>query len=51
MHVDAGILETIIKLADLTRVQWVSPITARILMEVWIDSPYSLAAVVPEKIM
>jgi len=47
-NVDFEILGIIIKLADLTRVQWVSPITARMLMEAVIGSPSSLAAAVPE---
>jgi hypothetical protein len=42
--VDAAILETLIRLADLTRVQWVSPTAARMLVEAGCDSVSMLAA-------
>ncbi len=42
--VDVAILETLIRLADLTRVQWVSPTAARMLMEAGYDSISKVAA-------
>jgi len=41
--VDTAILETLVRLADLTRVQWVSPTAARMLMEAGYDSASKLA--------
>ena len=43
-EIDAAILETLIKLANLTRVQWVSPTVARMLMEAAYDSVSRVAA-------
>jgi hypothetical protein len=42
--VDPAVLETLARLADLTRVQWVSPTTARMLLETGCDSVSRLAA-------
>ena len=42
--VDAAVLEALIRLADLTRVQWVSPTAARMLVEAGCDSVSTLAA-------
>jgi hypothetical protein len=42
--VDAAVLEALIRLADLTRVQWVSPTAARMLVEAGYDSVSMLAA-------
>jgi len=44
ISIDVTILETLIKLADLTRVQWVSPTTARMLMEAGFDCASKLAS-------
>jgi len=41
--VDISVLEAIARLANLTRVQWVSPTAARMIMEVGIDSASGLA--------
>lgn len=41
--VDAAILETLARLADLTRVQWTSPTTARMLVEAGYDSAVKVA--------
>ncbi|MEJ2544897.1 MAG: DUF4332 domain-containing protein [Calditrichaceae bacterium] len=43
-NVDSEFMETMIKLADLCRVQWVSLITARMLVEAGYDSASALAA-------
>jgi hypothetical protein len=42
--VDVAILETLIRLTDLTRVQWVNPTVARMLMEAGYDSASKVAA-------
>jgi len=42
--VDAALLEALVRLADLTRVQWVSPIAARMLVEAGYDSASKVAA-------
>lgn len=42
--VDVVILETLVRLADLARVQWVSPTVARMLMEAGYDSASMVAA-------
>ncbi|MGV8083606.1 MAG: DUF4332 domain-containing protein [Coriobacteriia bacterium] len=42
--VDADVLESFARLVDLTRVQWVSPTTARMLVEATYDSTSKLAA-------
>ena len=42
--VDIVIIETLTRLADLTRVQWVSPTTARMLVEAGYDNAAKLAA-------
>ncbi|MBN1978424.1 MAG: DUF4332 domain-containing protein [Anaerolineae bacterium] len=42
--VDAAVLEALVRLADLTRVQWVSPTAARMLVEAGCDSFSMLAA-------
>jgi hypothetical protein len=39
-----GVLEEIFNNTDLTRVQWISPTTARMLIEIGIDSPAKLEA-------
>jgi hypothetical protein len=44
ISIDVTILETLIKLADLTRVQWVSPNTARMLVEAGFNSASKLAS-------
>ena len=44
IKIDVTILETLIRLADLTRVQWVSPTTARMLMEAGFDGASKLAS-------
>jgi hypothetical protein len=41
--VDVAILEALVRLADLTRVQWVSPTAARMLVEAGYDSASKLA--------
>lgn len=46
--VDNEILDAFARLVDLTRVQWVSPTTARMLVEAGYDSAASLAAADPE---
>jgi predicted flap endonuclease-1-like 5' DNA nuclease len=48
--VDAAILEALVRLADLTRVQWVSPLTARMLVEAGCDSASNLAAADAEEL-
>lgn len=42
--VDIAFIETLARLADLTRVQWVSPTTARMIMEAGYESASKLAA-------
>lgn len=42
--VDVAILEALVRLADLTRVQWVSPTAARMLVEAGYDSVSKVAA-------
>lgn len=42
--VDVSILEALVRLADLTRVQWVSPTVARMLVEAGYDSVSKVAA-------
>jgi predicted flap endonuclease-1-like 5' DNA nuclease len=42
--VDVAVLEALVRLADLTRVQWVSPMAARMLVEAGCDSVSMLAA-------
>ncbi|HDR17099.1 MAG TPA: DUF4332 domain-containing protein [Desulfobacteraceae bacterium] len=42
--VDVAILEALVRLADLTRVQWVSPTAARMLVEAGYDSASKVAA-------
>jgi predicted flap endonuclease-1-like 5' DNA nuclease len=42
--VDAAVLESLAQLADLTRVQWVSPTAARMLVEAGYDSASKVAA-------
>lgn len=42
--VDAAVLEALVRLADLTRVQWVSPTAARMLVEAGYDSASKVAA-------
>lgn len=42
--VDAAIFETVVRLADLTRVQWVSATAARMLVEAGYDSASKVAA-------
>lgn len=48
--VDIKILEAFARLVDLTRVQWVSPTTARMLVEAGYESAASLAAADPEEL-
>jgi hypothetical protein len=48
--VDSVVLETLVRLADLTRVQWVSPIAARMLVEAGYDSASKLAEANPEEL-
>jgi hypothetical protein len=48
--VDAAILEALIRLAGLTRVQWVSPTFARMLVEAGYDSASKVAAAGAEKL-
>jgi predicted flap endonuclease-1-like 5' DNA nuclease len=43
-EVDAAILDALARLADLTRVQWVSPTAARMLVEAGYDSAAKVAA-------
>lgn len=43
-NVDGAVLDTLLALVDLTRVQWVSPTAARMLVEASIESAASLAA-------
>jgi predicted flap endonuclease-1-like 5' DNA nuclease len=45
--VDHAILESLVLLADLTRVQWVSPTAARMLLEAGYTTPSSIAAADP----
>jgi hypothetical protein len=42
--VDATVFEALVRLADLTRVQWVSPKAARMLIEAGYDSAFMVAA-------
>ncbi len=42
--VDVAVLEVLVRLVDLTRVQWVSPTTARMLVEAGYDSASKVAA-------
>jgi predicted flap endonuclease-1-like 5' DNA nuclease len=42
--VDAAVLEALVRLADLTRIQWVSPTAARMLVEAGYDSAAKVAA-------
>jgi hypothetical protein len=48
--VDAGVLDQLIRLVDLTRVQWVSPTAARMLVAASCDSAASLAAAGAEEL-
>lgn len=48
--VDAAVLDSLVQLADLTRVQWVSPATARWLVEADCESASKLAASDPEEL-
>jgi predicted flap endonuclease-1-like 5' DNA nuclease len=48
--VDAALLETLVRLADLSRVQWVSPTTARMLLQAGYNSAAQLAAADPEQL-
>ena len=48
--VPAEQMEHLLKCADLTRIQWVSPLTARMLLTVGYDTPASVAGAVPEKL-
>jgi hypothetical protein len=48
--VDVAVLEALVRLADLTRVQWVSPTTARMLVEAACDSASKLAAADAEEL-
>ena len=48
--VDAAVLEELVRLVDLTRVQWVSPLTARMLVEAGCDSASNLAAANAEEL-
>jgi predicted flap endonuclease-1-like 5' DNA nuclease len=48
--VDAAVLEALIRLADLTRVQWVSPTAARMLVEAGYDSASKVAAADSEEL-
>jgi len=48
--VDIAILEALVRLADLTRVQWVSPIVARMLVEAGYDSASKVAAADAEEL-
>lgn len=48
--VDAATLEALVQLADLTRVQWVSPMAARLLVEAGCDSASKLAAAAAEEL-
>ncbi len=41
---DVAVLETLVRLADLTRVQWVSPTAARMLLEAGCGSVSDVAA-------
>ena len=41
---DVAVLEVLVRLVDLTRVQWVSPTTARMLVETGYDSASKVAA-------
>jgi hypothetical protein len=49
-RINADTLDTIFRCADLVRVQWVSPTTARMLVETGCDSASRLAAADPEKL-
>jgi hypothetical protein len=42
--VDAAVLEALVRLADLTRIQWVSPTAARMLVEAGYDSTAKVVA-------
>ena len=42
--IDQAVLDALIRLADLTRIQWVSPTAARMLVEAGYDSPSQVAA-------
>jgi predicted flap endonuclease-1-like 5' DNA nuclease len=44
IHLDASVLEALCRCAELTRVQWVSPTAARMLVETGCDSVSKLAA-------
>ncbi|MBN1316592.1 MAG: DUF4332 domain-containing protein, partial [Anaerolineales bacterium] len=48
--VDASVLESLVRLVDLTRVQWVSAMTARMLVEAGYDSASRLAAADAEEL-
>jgi hypothetical protein len=46
--VPAGHLDHLMKCCDLTRIQWVSPLTARMLIAAGYETPASVAGAVPE---
>jgi hypothetical protein len=46
--IDSGVLDSLSRLADLTRVQWVSPTAARMLAETGCDGAADLAAADPD---
>ncbi len=48
--VEASMLETLSRWADLTRIQWVSPLTARMLADASYDSAEKVAAADPENL-
>jgi hypothetical protein len=48
--VDAAVFEALVRLADLTRVQWVSPTVARMLVEAGYDSASKVAAADAEEL-
>ena len=50
MGVDVAVLKALIRLADLTRVQWVSPTAARMLVEAGYDSASMVAAADSEEL-
>ena len=48
--VPADQMDHLFKCADLTRIQWVSPLTARMLIAAGYDTPASVAGAVPEEL-
>lgn len=48
--IPAAQVDHLLKCADLTRIQWVSPLTARMLIAAGYDTPASVAGAVPEEL-